>query len=122
MAKNRSSHKKHKHTKKAEEYKDEICTTGLKFEEYIGHTVTLYINAGGMAGNGFTGVLMGYTSTIVKLLILPQATPLCSIGDKCKNTANNVVLCMSCPFNSNAALSRMAEITISSITAFVHNK
>jgi len=122
MGKKRSSHKKHNLTEKAVEHKDESCTTGLKFEQYIGHTVTLYINAGGMAGNGFTGVLMGCTATIVKLLILPEVSPSCSIGEKCKNTANNAMLCMSCPFNRNAVLSSMAEITISSVTAFVHNK
>lgn len=122
MTKSKSSHKKHKHAKKAAEQKNECRAIELAFEEYIGNTVTIFINAGGMAGNGFTGVLMSCTAAIVKLLILNGTAPACSIRDKCKNTAKSAVLCMSCPFNKNAALSTMAEIKISSITAFVHNK
>jgi hypothetical protein len=122
MAKRKSSHKKHRHAKELTGQKFEACTSGLDFNEYIGSTITLFINAGGLAGNGFTGVLMSCTDEVVKLLILPEKPPLCSISDKCKAAANNTVLCMSCPFNSNATLSTMAEIKISSITAFVHNK
>lgn len=91
------------------------------FNNFIGNTVTIYINCGGMAGNGFTGVLIGKEATYIRLLLLPATPPSCSLNSECLARNNNVLLCSSCPFNDNATVGTVAEILISSIVAFVHN-
>lgn len=93
----------------------------MNFEKYIGHTVTIYVNAGGLVGNGFTGVLMGQSGMTIKLLVIPATPPSCSIGNACNSNINKSLLCLSCPYNENATVGSIAEIPFSSIAAFVHN-
>lgn len=129
LFKNKSSHhKKNSHHRK--KYSDEIEIKDnlgknmrqIDFKEFLGQTVTVYVNAGGMAGNGFTGVLLQQTATYIRLLVLPSIPPSCSLGSKCRsNDNNNILHCMFCPFNRNATLGSTADILISNIVAFVHN-
>ncbi len=129
LFKNKSLHHKKKslHSKKHSEkieIKDNLQNKvqQINFEEFVGHTVTVYVNAGGMAGNGFTGVLLQQTATYIRLLVLPSIPPSCSLGSKCRsNDNNNILHCMFCPFNRNSTLGSTADILISNIVAFVHN-
>lgn len=122
LFKKKSSHHKAKHIEKLQIVGDlKNSIREINFEEYIGCTVTLFVNAGGLAGKGFTGVLLGQTATYIRLLILPSVPPSCSLGKECKGNDNNILLCLSCPFNENKTLGAMAEILITSIVAFVHN-
>lgn len=122
LFKKKSSHHKVKNAIKIPmEISPEKSIREINFEEYIGHTVTLFVNAGGLGGNGFTGVLIGKTDTYIRLLVIPSRPPACSLGNACKSNSNNVLFCLSCPFNDNAALGTIAEISITSIVAFVHN-
>lgn len=93
----------------------------MDFKEYEGRTVTIYVNAGGLVGNGFTGVMLGQTGTSIRLLITPSTPPSCSLGSTCNGNTDNILLCLSCPFNKNATLGAIAEIPFISIVAFVHN-
>jgi len=93
----------------------------INFKEYIGSTVTVYVDGGGTSGNGFSGVLLGQTTTYIRLLVLPSKPPSCSLGNVCKDSTNNILLCLFCPFNDNATIGTIAEILLSSIVAFVHN-
>ncbi|PYG85868.1 hypothetical protein LY28_03020 [Ruminiclostridium sufflavum DSM 19573] len=94
---------------------------GINFNNFIGRTVTIYVNCGGPAGSGFTGVLMGLNSTYVSLLVLPSTPPSCSLSSECSAARENTLICSSCPFNDNAALGAVAEIAVSCIVAFCHN-
>lgn len=93
----------------------------LEFKEFIGHTVTIYVNCGGLAGNGFTGVIISQETTYIRLLILPATPPSCSLKSECLAKSNNTILCASCPFNNNVTVGSVAEILTSNIVAFVHN-
>lgn len=99
--------------------KKEICR--IKFEEYIGHTVTVFVNAGGYSGKGFTGVLLSAADTYLRLLIIPGKPPDCSLGNACNSRDTGQMFCALCPFNRNAVTGSMAVIPISGIAAFVHN-
>ncbi|QNU67837.1 hypothetical protein EHE19_005125 [Ruminiclostridium herbifermentans] len=121
-----SHHKKRYDTKYYEKvdidvYKKENLRN-LDFEEFIGNTVTIFVNCGGAAGSGFTGVIIGKEPTYIRLLILPATPPSCSLTNDCLARNNNTILCSSCPHNNNASVGVVAEILISSIVAFVHNK
>lgn len=93
----------------------------LNFKEYIGQTVTVFVNAGGEVGKGFTGVLMGSTSTYIKLLMLPSMPPACSLGNACTCNTDNILFCALCPFNKKATAGSTAIIPIAAIAAFIHN-
>ncbi len=93
----------------------------LDFKEYIGQTVTVFVNAGGEVGKGFTGVLMGGTNTYIKLLMLPSMPPACSLGNACTCNTDNILFCALCPFNKKASTGSTAIIPIAAISAFIHN-
>lgn len=91
----------------------------INFSENIGQTVTVFVNSGGMAGNGFTGVLMSHSETSIRLLIIPSVPPACSIRSSCNS--ENIMFCISCPFNTSGSIGSIAEISKQCIVAFVHN-
>ncbi len=93
----------------------------IKFTEYLGQTVTVYVNAGGMVGNGFTGVLIGYENTYIRILVSPSAAPACSMGNSCNGRTANPLFCVFCPYAQNNPLGTMVEIPVNAIVAFVHN-
>ncbi|EPR12918.1 hypothetical protein [Ruminiclostridium papyrosolvens] len=91
----------------------------INYGEYEGQTVTVFVNSGGAAGNGFTGVLLLQTDSYLKLLILPSAPPQCSLGNACCGKDVNLLFCTLCPYNRT--LGSVAEIPLEAVTAFVHN-
>lgn len=93
----------------------------MDFGKFTGQTVTVFVNAGGEVGKGFTGVLMGSSDTYIRLLMIPSMPPDCSLGNSCKTSNDNALFCALCPYNRKAAVGSMAIIPISNITAFVHN-
>ncbi len=125
LFKKKSLHKKTKHNEKVRDSmiprENKKCIQEINFKAFVGQTVTLYVNAGGDAGRGFTGVLLGQSSGVVRLLVLPKAAPLCTLGNACKGINDNIMFCLFCPYNKKVSLGSIAEISISSIVAFVHN-
>ncbi len=93
----------------------------MDFNRFIGQTVTVFVNAGGDAGKGFTGVLMERTNCCIKLLMLPSMPPACSLGNSCNSFQENPLFCALCPFNRKASVGSIAVIPINNIAAFVHN-
>lgn len=93
----------------------------ITFDKYIGQTVTVYINAGGAAGNGFTGILISCGNKLIKLLVYPSSKPSCALGDSCQQNITNPFFCSFCPYAENKYLGTMVEIPVEGIIAFVHN-
>ncbi len=91
----------------------------IDYREYTGQTVTVFVNSGGVAGNGFTGVLLLQTDSYLKLLILPSAPPECSLENACSGKDINLLFCSLCPYNLK--IGSIAEIPLEAVTAFVHN-
>jgi hypothetical protein len=105
---------------KQEKYsKDSIG--GMNYNEYIGQMVTVYVDAGGIAGKGFTGILMGQTDLCISILVLPSVLPSCSMRNTCSSKSDNILFCLFCPYNDNSKTAMVAEITKISIVALVHN-
>lgn len=50
---------------------------------YTGKTVTIYTRGGGMAGRGFTGILIRVNSIYIQLIIHAGPAPACSLGNSC---------------------------------------
>ncbi len=95
--------------------------TDMNFEGYVGQTVTVYVNAGGAAGKGFTGVLMSRTDTYIRLLVMPALPPACSLGNPCGRGADNILFCALCQYNANSSMGAMAVIPMRNVVAFVHS-
>lgn len=91
----------------------------INYSEYEGQTVTVFVNSGGAAGNGFTGILLLQTDSYLKLLMLPSEPPQCSLGNSCCGKDVNLLFCTLCPYN--LTLGSVAEIPLEAVTAFVHN-
>ncbi len=58
----------------------------INYEElyrYIGQTVTIFTESGGLSGSGFSGVLAGICNGTVKLITCIGAAPCCPVGSSC---------------------------------------
>lgn len=52
-------------------------------ERFVGRTVTIFTESGGLSGSGFTGVLLSVDCNIVRLLADVGAPPACAVGSSC---------------------------------------
>ena len=93
----------------------------ITFDKYIGQTVTVYINAGGAAGNGFTGILISCGNKLIKLLVYPSSKPSCALGASCPQNTPHPFFCSFCPYAENKYLGTLLAIPAAGIIAFVHN-
>lgn len=59
---------------------DDLCCT---MKRYLGQTVTIFTNSGGLSGSGFTGVLIYVDECIVKLVTNIGGAPACPVGSDC---------------------------------------
>ncbi len=50
---------------------------------YVGQTVTIFTESGGLSGSGFTGTLAGIFGGCVRLITAIGAAPACPIGSAC---------------------------------------
>ena len=57
------------------------CTEDLV--RYIGQTVTIFTQSGGLSGSGFTGVLVSIDCNCIRLLTSFGLPPACPIGSAC---------------------------------------
>ncbi len=88
---------------------------------YVGQTVTIFTESGGLSGSGFTGILAGVSCDTVKLITDIGAPPSCPVGSSCD--CGHRRCCMprkrfNCCENF---LGSVTEIPICKIVSFVHN-
>jgi hypothetical protein len=102
---------------------------------YIGQTVTLFTESGGLSGSGFTGTLASVNNNIARIITSIGAAPTCPIGSGCgfgyNNDNNNYNCnCNSNDYNNNDCnngfygnnwLGSVTEIPICKIVSFTHN-
>jgi hypothetical protein len=93
---------------------------------YIGQTVTLFTESGGLSGSGFTGTLASVDNHNVRLITSIGAAPACPIGSGCGNgynIGNNNCNDNNCNngFYGNNWLGSVTEIPICKIVSFTHN-
>jgi len=50
---------------------------------YIGETVTVFVESGGISGAGFTGILLFVNEVYIELLISIALPPACSLNNPC---------------------------------------
>lgn len=106
---------------------DDICCT---LKKYLGKTVTIFTNSGGLSGSGFTGVLIYVDECKVKLLTRFGGAPACPLGSDCGYPDG-----AGCGYNGYGPaydskgrgccnynpLGSVTEIPLQSIASFVHN-
>lgn len=96
---------------------------------YVGQTVTVFTNSGGLSGSGFTGVLVSCDCNCIRLLCDVGAAPACPIGSSCAGFGNfgNSGLGFGLPAYSNNSccginpLGSIAIIPTCAIVCFTHN-
>jgi len=61
----------------------EDCNCSEDLRRYIGQTVTIFTQSGGLSGSGFTGVLISIDCNCIRLLTSIGLPPACPIGSAC---------------------------------------
>jgi len=80
---------------------------------YVGHTVTIFTESGGLSGEGFTGVLIGVDRGCFRLIHSLGMAPACPLTSfRCKGRGR--------PFRGNPLGSNVV-IPVSAIVSFVHH-
>lgn len=100
-------------------------------KKYLGQTVTIFTNSGGLSGCGYTGVLIYVDECIVKLLTQFGGAPACPVGSDCGYPQAGCGYDPCAQINANKKgrqrdcccnpLGSVTEIPIFSIASFVHN-
>jgi hypothetical protein len=96
--------------------------------KYKGQTVTVFVEAGGVSGMGFTGVLIKAVNTYIELLALIGPAPACSTGSSCTYPLSISHYRNSCSYSSIndslpaiRAVGSIVCIPVNRIASFVHN-
>ena len=98
---------------------------------YIGRTVTVFTESGGISGSGFTGVLVHVGETVKKLITDIGAAPACSLGSSC---TSSYAECYggygyggygagygANAYRGSSLLGSIADIPINKIVSFTHD-
>jgi len=59
------------------------CNCSEDLCRYIGQTITIFTQSGGLSGSGFTGVLISVDCNCIRLLTSFGLPPSCPIGSAC---------------------------------------
>jgi len=62
---------------------NDCCNCSEDLRRYIGQTVTIFTQSGGLSGSGFTGVLISIDCNCIRLLTSIGLPPACPIGSAC---------------------------------------
>ena len=90
---------------------------------FIGETVTIFTESGGLSGSGFTGVVLFVNDCFVRLVTCIGAAPNCPLGSACDSVSG------FCGTGSRKCKSEycgekigsVVDIPVDKIVAFVHN-
>ncbi len=102
----------------------EFANNNIIFENlfrYIGQTVTVFTQSGGLSGSGFTGVLLAIDNNCIRLLVSEGEAPCCPVGSACTGNwspLGNVAANQG--FIGNP-LGAICVIPICAIVCFTHN-
>ncbi|HOQ37027.1 MAG TPA: hypothetical protein PK033_04165 [Acetivibrio sp.] len=88
---------------------------------YIGETVTLFVESGGMTGTGFTGILLYANEVYVKLLTSIAPAPFCPLGNPCIFNFSYFIRNPNPYVNSMRDMGAVVIIPVNKIVSFVHN-
>ena len=80
----------------------------LHIKKYIGQTVTVFVEGGGVSGAGFTGALLDVNHEYLSLISKLGPPPACPLWNSCKRGA---VL----------GVGSVVHIPIDKVASFVHN-
>jgi len=62
---------------------NDCCNCSEDLCRYIGQTITIFTQSGGLSGSGFTGVLISVDCNCIRLLTGIGLPPACPIGSAC---------------------------------------
>jgi len=88
-------------------------------QRHVGHTVTIYTEAGGCAGEGFTGVLISVERGCVRLMHAVGMPPSCAIGSAC--TCRGACRCERKERWHGNPMGSIVVIPVCHIVSFVHH-
>ena len=104
------------------------CEFVAHIMKYIGQTVTIFVAGGGVAGAGFTGILITANRCYIGLLTRIGSAPGCSLGNLCYPYLNQNYNHGSFTYLGYMSKKRffntvgsVANIPIDKIVSFVHN-
>ena len=87
--------------------------------KFIGETVTIFTESGGMSGRGFTGVIINVSDCFVRLINSIGEAPDCALGSDCDDSCGKHR--RSHKNNSFNGVGSVTDIPFDKIVAFVHN-
>lgn len=90
---------------------------------FVGETVTIFTESGGLSGSGFTGVVLSVNDSFVRLVTQIGPPPACPISDICDyDNGPKVNACGQRPPNGHLRMvGSVCDIPICQIVAFCHN-
>lgn len=93
---------------------------------FIGQTVTIFTESGGLSGSGFTGILIAANDCFVKLIAKIGAAPDCPVGSTCgfPPRAGYGVGYGGCGYDYPVAYGGLGSVVViptDKIVSFVHN-
>lgn len=86
----------------------------LHMTSYMGNTVTVFTESGGLSGSGFTGVLISVTPSIISIMTALPSPPVSPFS--CHKDYETPI-----PYPPNKILGSIADIPVDKIVAFVHH-
>lgn len=91
----------------------------LNMYKYIGETVTVFVNSGGISGLGFTGVLLKVYNTYIELITVIGPAPDYAFCNNCTYETD----CRFAALKNNyvKTLGAVIFIPVDKIVSFVHN-
>ncbi|MFV0341724.1 MAG: hypothetical protein ACK5JH_02375 [Anaerocolumna sp.] len=102
---------------------------GESFEEhirkYVGETVIVFTESGGISGCGFTGVLLSVNCDFIRIDSRQGMAPSCPLGSSCcgdlNNDSNDSNNCNNNRKRNHYNVGSVCDIPVDSIVAFCHN-
>ena len=62
---------------------NDCCNCSEDLCRFIGQTITIFTESGGLSGSGFTGVLISVDCNCIRLLTAIGLPPACPVGSAC---------------------------------------
>jgi hypothetical protein len=103
------------------EYESCECRFAKHLRKFVGETVTVFTESGGISGCGFTGFLIDVDCCFVRIVSKQGAEPTCPLGSACCDKDDKKEECGRPSKQVYYSVGSVSDIPIDKIVAFTHN-
>lgn len=101
------------------EYEECECRFAKHLRKFVGETVTVFTESGGISGCGFTGFLIDVNCCFIRIVNKQGTEPTCPLGSSCCEKGEEKTDMMK-P-QKHFTVGSVTDIPIDKIVAFTHN-